>query len=163
MATRNGRASIKGRGADLRAEPGDGALDRLLGASKGDLSTNAQVETETSQQISMSTHRQGGMRIKRRVSEALKPRSIKESKGRSAKKTKQLVADRDERVKVSFYLSPEQRDELERSLVEARQWSAKMDGRRLDQSALVRVILSGVIGDFRKNQERSLLVKWLTS
>ena len=69
-------------------------------------------------------------------------------------------------MKVSFYLRGDQRDELEKSLVEARRWVAKMEGRRLDQSALVRAVLSGVISDYQKHAGKeadSLLVQWLQS
>lgn len=68
-----------------------------------------------------------------------------------------------ERVKVSFYLGPEQRDELEKSLVDVRRLVEKVEGRRLDQSALVRVVLAAVMDDFRQHAmpESSLLVKWL--
>ena len=167
MPTRVSGRGIRGRGRDLSAQPGDGALERLLGGetstvsgSNGiqvDLSPNLSVDKKLNPPVNKKPKRQVGTSIKGRIAKGTSTSGALSPK----KKNPGPEPLSDERVKVSFYLSADQRDELDASLVKVRRWVDKLEGRRLDQSALVRAVLGAVIDDFRTDEGRSMLVKWL--
>jgi hypothetical protein len=115
-------------GSDLKQEPGESVLDRLV---------NTASPVPAPAPVTLSPN----------------PSSDKESESK-------------DRVKVAFYLKTQQRDNFDRLLVEARALLPKAEGRRLDQSALLRIVLAGVMDDFAAHQDnvgKSRLAQWLAA
>src|ERR1700722_16470718 len=96
----------------------------------------------------------------------IKGQSAISPKGRGDKvpaetKTAQEPTDR---IKVAFYLEQDQRRRLDLLLAQTRPMVRPLGGRRLDQSALIRAMLDGILDDFEQHTgdpHRSLLLHWL--
>lgn len=140
MATRSHRG-IRGTAEDLRLEPGETVLDRLV----GDGEARGLVPKSLSGLVAKAPEGQGDM--------SLEPQSDKSPPPSSSR----------DKVKVAFYLTPGQREQLDLILAQTRPLVGRAEGRRLDQSALIRAVLGGVIQDFHqhtRDPEQSLLVRW---
>jgi hypothetical protein len=124
-------------GKDLRMEPGDQLLDRLVSQPPPPAPNQP-----PNPPVDLSLNPLG--------TPSVNPPEEKEAEGR-------------DRVKLSFYVKAKQRDQYDLLLVHARGLLPKAEGRRLDQSALIRIILDGVAADFYSSAASgdSRLAEWL--